>query len=108
MAGVVRCLEDLSGKGADRLSQCCGCGHDRTIPIGQALDIFSRHRWSTDWWQAHRRFRCRKYASKDIKLDVDFYGHAVRSQRRPPVPTAVKERLRPGLRPPPPGVPLAE
>jgi len=45
---MVRWLEDLSGEGADLLIQCRGCGHDRTIPIGQALDIFSRHRWSTD------------------------------------------------------------
>ena len=108
MAGVVRWIEDLSGKGADLLIQCCGCGHDRTVPIGQALDIFTRHRWSTDWWHAHRRFRCRKCGSKDIKLDADFYGHAVCRQRRSPTLAAVKETIRPGLRPPPPDVPLAE
>lgn len=108
MAGVVRWLEDLSGKGADLLIQCRGCGHDRTVPIGHALDIFRRHRWSTDWWQARRRFRCRKCGSKDIKLDADFYGHEVRRRRRLPVLRAVKETLRPGLRPPPPGVALAE
>lgn len=108
MAGVVRWLEDLSRKNAHLFILCQACGHNRTVPIGHALDIFSRRRWSTDWWGAHRRFRCRKCGSKEIKLDADFYGHAVRRQRRPPVLTAVKETLRPGLRPPPPDVPLAE
>lgn len=107
MAGVVRWLEDLSGKGADLLIQCRGCGHDRTVPISHALEIFGRRRWSTDWWAAHRRFRCRKCGSKHITLDADFYGHAVRQQRRPAVLAAVEETLRPGLRPPPPGVALA-
>ena len=46
--------------------------------------------------------------SKDIKLEADFYGHAVRRQRRPAVLAAVEETLRPGLRPPPPGVPLSQ
>lgn len=61
-----------------------------------------------DWWPARRRFRCRKSGSKDIKLDADFYGCAVRRQRRLAVLAAVEETLRPGLRPPPPGVRLAE
>jgi DNA-directed RNA polymerase subunit RPC12/RpoP len=108
MAGVVRSIEDLSRKGADLLIRCHACGHDRTVPIHQALDIFRRRLWSTDWWAAHRRFRCRKCGSKDIKLDADFYGHAVRRQRRPAVLAAVEETLRPGLKPPPPSVPLAE
>ena len=51
---------------------------DRLRALG--VEIFTRHRWSTDWWHAHRRFRCRKCGSKDIKLDADFYGHAVRRQ----------------------------
>lgn len=63
MAGVVRWLEDLSRKGAYLLILCQACGHDRTVPIGHALDILSRRRWSTDWWDAHRRFRCRKGGS---------------------------------------------
>ena len=108
MAGVVQSLEDLSGKGADLLIQCKACGHDRTVPISPALDIFRRRHWSTDWWQAHRRFRCRKCGSKEIKLDADFYGQAVRRQRAPAVLAVVEETLRPGLRPLPPGIALTE
>lgn len=100
--------EDLSRKGVDLDIQCRACAHDRTVPIGHALDIFGRRRWSTDWGQAHGRFRCRKCGSKNVKLDADFYGHAVRRQRKPATLAVVEERLRPGLRPPPPGVPLAE
>ena len=108
IAGVVRWLEDLSRKGADLAIQCRACGHDRTVAIGHALDIFCRRRWSTDWWDAHRRFRCRKCGSKDVKLDADLYGHALRRQRTPAKLAVVEERLRPGLRPPPPGVALSE
>ena len=108
MAGVVRWLEDLSRKRADLFIQCRSCGHGRTVAIGHALDIFSRRRWSTDWWEAHRRFRCRKCGSKNVKLDADFFGHAVRRQRAPAALSVVKETLRPGLRPPPPGVSLTE
>jgi DNA-directed RNA polymerase subunit RPC12/RpoP len=96
MAGVVQSLEDLSRKGADLLIQCRACGHDRTVLIDHALDIFRRRHRSTDWWQAHRRFRCRKCGSKDICKNADFYGHAVRRQRAPAALAVVKETLRLG------------
>lgn len=50
---------------------------------------------------------CHKCGSKKVKLDADFYCHAVGRQRRPAVLTAVEETLRPGLKPQPPGVSLS-
>lgn len=107
MAGPVRSLEDLSGKGADLVVACCACGHDRTVAIEQVMLIFRRRQWQTDWRLAHARFRCRNCGSKDVRLDADFYGFALRRQRRPATLTAVPETLRPGLHPPPPGVALS-
>ena len=108
MAGPVRSLEDLSIKGADLVIACRVCGHDRTVAIEQVMTIFRRRVWQTEWDQAHRRFRCRKCGSKDVRLDVDFYGYALRRQRRPAVLEVVPETLKPGLHPPPPGVSLLE
>ena len=108
MTRPVRSLEDLSNKGADLVVACRACGHDRTIAIEQVMFIFRRRNWQTDWQLAHARFRCRKCGSKDIRLSVDFYGYALRHQRRPASLALVPETLRPGLHPPPPGVSLSE
>ncbi|TRW17723.1 hypothetical protein [Glacieibacterium frigidum] len=108
MAGPVRSLDDLSNKGADLVIACRACGHDRTVAIEQVMAVFFRRRWSTDWSAAHQRFRCRKCGSKDVRLGVDFYGYAVRRQRRPAALAAVPVTLKPGLHPPPPGVSLSE
>jgi hypothetical protein len=108
MVGPVRSLDDLSNKGADLIVACRACGHDRSVAIEQVMSIFRRRGWQTDWRVAHGRFRCRKCGSKDVRLDADFYGHALRRQRRPASLSAVPETLKPGLHPPPPGVPLSE
>lgn len=108
MAGVCKSLLELSAKGADLVVICDACGHDRTVPIGQAVRLFWVRGWSTDWDQAHRRFRCRKCGAKTVRLDADFYGYAVRHQRRPVSLKAVAESVRPGLRAPPPGISIAD
>lgn len=108
MVGPVRSLDDLSAKGADLLIACRACGHDRSVAIEQVMTIFHRRHWPTDWRDAHRRFRCRKCGGKDVRLDADFYGQALRKQRRPASLEVVPETLRPGLHPPPPGVSLTE
>jgi len=108
MAGPVRSLEALSNTGADLIVACRACGHDRTVAIEQVVTIFQRRHWQTEWRMAHARFRCRKCGSKDVRLDVDFYGHALRKQHRSASLTLVPETLRPGLHPPPPGVSLSE
>lgn len=108
MVGLCKSLQELSTKGADLVVICNACGHDRTIAIERATRLFFVRGWSADWDRAHRRFRCRKCGSKDVRLDADFYGYALRHQRQAPTLVAVAETLRPGLRPPPPGVALAD
>ncbi|QXQ07429.1 hypothetical protein KX816_05225 [Sphingosinicellaceae bacterium] len=108
MVGPVRSLDDLSAKGADLLIVCRACGHDRSVAIEQVAAIFHQRRWQTDWRAAHQRFRCRRCGSKDVRLDADFYGQALRKQRRPASLSAVPDALKPGLRPPPPGVSLPD
>lgn len=104
MAGPIRDLEDLSRKRADLRISCRDCGHAGSIQIYQALDLFRRNRWSTDWYEVARRFWCRKCGSKRLGVSADFWGAAVRRQNSPPMLKAVPPSLRPGLRPPPPGV----
>ena len=110
VAGPVKSLEQLSAKGADLTVRCRACGHDRTVPIEQALAIFRRRGWPTDWERVAVRFRCRTCGGKQAELGVSFYAYALRHQqvRGRPALAAVPEQLRPGLRPPPPGVPIAE
>lgn len=108
MAGPVRSLDDLSNKGADLTIACRACGHDRSVAIEQVITIFYRRRWETDWRLAHARFRCRRCGSKHVRLGVDFYGYALRRQRRPASLAVVPETLKPGLHPPSPGVLISE
>ena len=109
MAGAVKSLEQLSAKGADLIVRCRACGHDRTVPIEQALAIFRRRGWPTDWERVGVHFRCRACGGKQVELGANFYAYALRHQqvRGRPALAAVPEQLRPGLRPSPPGVPLA-
>lgn len=108
VTGPVRSLDKLSSTCADLFVARRACGHDRDIAIEQMLAIFRRRAWNNDWRMAHARFRCGKCGSKDVRLDVDFYCYALRRQRRPAVLEVVPDTLRPGLHPPPPGVPLSE
>ena len=108
MAGPIRDLDDLSRKGADLRITCRDCGHSRSAAIWDVQRIFRNRMWSTDWTQVARRFRCRKCGSKHIAIGADFYGGAVRRQRQPAQLKGVPTVLRPGLRPPPPGVSLDE
>jgi len=108
MVGLCKSLQELSTKGAGLVVICSVCGHDRTIAIERATRLFFMGGWPSDWDRAHRRFRCRKCGSKDVRLDADFYGYALRHQRQAPTLVVVEKPLRPGLRPPPPGVAIAD
>jgi len=108
MAGPVRDLDDLSRKRADLRVACRDCGHARSLAIADVQRVFRHRMWSTEWGQIARRFRCRKCGSKHVAIGADFYGGAVRHQRQPAPLKAVPTTLRPGLRPPPPGVSIAE
>ena len=84
-------------------------GTARRIAVGRLIRLFGDRGWSTDWREAHARFRCSRCGSKTVALSPDFYAFSLRRQRdRPnhlrPVPPA----LRPGLKPPPPGVSIEE
>lgn len=98
MAGAVKSLEQLSAKGADLIVRCRACGHDRTVPIEQALAIFHRRGWPTDWERVAVRFRCRTCGGKQVQLGASFYAHALRHQqvRAAYALVAVPEQLRPG------------
>jgi len=110
MAGAVRSLEQLSAQGADLIVRCRACGHERTVPIEQTLAIFRRRGWPTDRERVADRFRCRTCGAKQVDLGATFYAHALRDQqvRGRPALAAVPEQVRTGLRPPPPGVKIAE
>ncbi len=107
MAGVVRYISDLERKGVDLFVKCQDCDHSRTISVARVVAMFRARGWSDDWYGAVKRFRCRECGSKNVHLDADFYGHALRRQRRAKL-EAVPETLRPGLRPPPPGISISE
>ncbi|QYE35140.1 hypothetical protein KZX46_20910 [Polymorphobacter sp. PAMC 29334] len=76
--------------------------------MAKVLRLFRTRGWSDDWYDAPRRFRCGGCGSKNIHLDADFYGAAVRRQRGQPKLATVPETLRPGLKPPPHGVSVTE
>ena len=104
MAGPLHDLLQLLGK-ADVAIACRDCRHSQTVAAGRIVKLFGERRWSTDWRAAHVRFRCSACGSKTVTLSPDFYSYSLRHQReRPGHLAAVPPALRPGLRPPPPGV----
>ena len=109
MAGPLHDLMQLSGK-ADVRINCRDCHHLTTVTIGKVLQLFRRRQWRTDWREAHTRFRCSQCDSKRIGIEPDFYEYELRRQRERKAGAlqAVPAVLKPGLRPPPPGVSVEE
>lgn len=103
MAGPLHDLTQLTGK-ADLGVACRDCRHGETIDIDRIVRRFVARTWSTGWRAAHARFRCSVCGSKAVVLTPNFHSWGQRHpiERRPPAAT-----LRPGLRPPPPGVSIA-
>ena len=108
MTGLIRSLLDLSRKSADLRLSCCDCGHARTVAIGDAMRIITIYGWSTGWHLVARRLRCRRCGSKPIAIAAHSWGAAVRKQRAPAQLSVAPTTLRPGLKPPPPGVTTEE
>ena len=104
MAGPLHDLDALERKGADVRISWRDCGQARSVAVWDVQRIFRNRMWWTDWSQVAKRLRYRKCGLKHIGIGADFYGGAMRRQHAPAQLKAVLTTLRPGLKPPPPGV----